>query len=324
MRRVLPALAALLAAGCGYVSEPLPPLANVPSRVMNLTAVQRGNRIVARFTVPHVTTEGMDIKGDLMLDLRIGSPTDPLQEDQWAAGATPVPRGSIHDGGATYEIPTAAWTGKDAVVGVRVIAGNGKSSRWSSLLTVPVVAPPDVPRDVRAQSTPGGVRLTWTARGMDFRIFRRTGVEPFMRMADAPQAPWTDASAEFGKTYGYQVQTIDKLADDHEAESDLSQEASITPADTFPPAVPAGLRATATSSSVELSWDPDSDADLAGYRVYRAGPGGPFEKIADVSAVPAYSDHAVEAGKTYRYSITAVDQSGNESERSPEAAVPVE
>jgi fibronectin type 3 domain-containing protein len=41
-----------------------------------------------------------------------------------------------------------------------------------------------------------------------------------------------------------------------------------------------------------------------------------MEKIADVSVVPSYSDRKVEAGKTYHYSISAVDQAGNESPRS--------
>jgi fibronectin type 3 domain-containing protein len=41
-----------------------------------------------------------------------------------------------------------------------------------------------------------------------------------------------------------------------------------------------------------------------------------MEKVADVSVVPSYSDRKVEAGKTYRYSVSAVDQAGNESPRS--------
>ena len=45
------------------------------------------------------------------------------------------------------------------------------------------------------------------------------------------------------------------------------------------------------------------------------GPGA-FEKLADVSQLPAYSDRAVEAGKLYRYAISALDHSGNESGRS--------
>ena len=60
----------------------------------------------------------------------------------------------------------------------------------------------------------------------------------------------------------------------------------------------------------------DTDADLAGYRVYRAAAGGAWQKLADVSAVPNYSDASGEHGKTYRYAISAFDKAGNESERS--------
>ena len=36
----------------------------------------------------------------------------------------------------------------------------------------------------------------------------------------------------------------------------------------------------------------------------------------ETSVVPAYSDRAVEAGKTYRYQVAAFDRAGNESARS--------
>jgi fibronectin type 3 domain-containing protein len=76
------------------------------------------------------------------------------------------------------------------------------------------------------------------------------------------------------------------------------------------------LIATPSPASVELSWESNTEPDLAGYRVYRSAGGGAFEKVADVSEIPAYSDHAVERGKTYRYAVTAMDKSGNESGRS--------
>ena len=60
------------------------------------------------------------------------------------------------------------------------------------------------------------------------------------------------------------------------------------------------------------------------YRVYRAQANGALEKIADVTAVPNYSDRKVEHGKSYRYAIAAVDRAGNESPRSApiEVAMP--
>jgi len=57
MRRFLTALAAVLS-GCGYVAGPLPPLANIPARVTDLAAVQRGGKLIVQFTVPQLTTEG--------------------------------------------------------------------------------------------------------------------------------------------------------------------------------------------------------------------------------------------------------------------------
>jgi len=44
---------------------------------------------------------------------------------------------------------------------------------------------------------------------------------------------------------------------------------------------------------------------------------GPFEKLAALIEAPTYTDRQVEAGKKYRYAISAVDLTGNESERSP-------
>jgi fibronectin type 3 domain-containing protein len=186
-----------------------------------------------------------------------------------------------------------------------------------------VVTPPQIPADVRAEATAQGVQLAWRAEGAAFRIFRRSGKEDFMPAGDASQSPWTDTSSVFGMPYTYRVQTILKLEDNREAESDLSAAISITPQDRFPPAVPIGLRATAAGDSVELSWEGNTEGDLAGYRVYRAEGAGAFQKIAD-SAIPAYADHAVEHGKSYRYEVTSLDQSGNESTPSPVADIALE
>jgi fibronectin type 3 domain-containing protein len=75
------------------------------------------------------------------------------------------------------------------------------------------------------------------------------------------------------------------------------------------------VRASASAGSIELSWESNDEPDLASYRIYRSVDGGGFERIGEVS-LPAYSDKGVQVGHTYRYQVTAVDQSGNESGRS--------
>lgn len=324
MRRWLPALASLTAASCGFVGEPLPPLANIPSAVMGMTAVERGDRIVATFIVPKLTTEGRMLKAVPALDLRIGPAKTPFDLNAWAAAATMEPEIPVENGIATYEIPAAPWVGKEVIVGVQVTGENGKSSGWSNLVTVPVVTPLQTPAGLHAGNTAPGVKLSWSGAGDDFRVFRRIGNGPFVAFADAPMPPWTDTTTAFGITYTYHLQAIQKLPGNHEAESDPSMDVSITPVDVFPPAVPSGLDAAATGTVVELSWQFDTDPDLAGYRIYRAGPGGQFQQIGETSGLPSFLDRTVMPGQTYRYAVSAFDRSGNESDRSApaEAMVP--
>jgi fibronectin type 3 domain-containing protein len=177
----------------------------------------------------------------------------------------------------------------------------------------------------RLENTAEGVKLDWDGPAGDFRVFRKTGDEQaFARLGDTQQQSYVDRSSEFGKSYTYLVQRVVKLAGNKEAESDPSSEIEITPKDTFPPLAPTGLRAPAAPASIELSWERNTETDLAGYRIYRSTDNGPFEKIADVGQIPSYSDRGVQRGKQYRYQIAAFDQSGNESPRSApvEATIP--
>jgi len=66
----------------------------------------------------------------------------------------------------------------------------------------------------------------------------------------------------------------------------------------------------------QLTWSPSPDADVAGYQIHRAGEEGAFTRIAETTA-PAWTDPALEAGKAYRYAVSAVDQRGNASALSP-------
>lgn len=88
-------------------------------------------------------------------------------------------------------------------------------------------------------------------------------------------------------------------------------------ADTTAPATPAGLAVTATSASaISLTWAPNTDADLAGYEVYREAVATPgYTKIASTTAT-SYSDTAVTAGTSYNYYVKAFDTSFNRSSAS--------
>jgi len=72
---------------------------------------------------------------------------------------------------------------------------------------------------------------------------------------------------------------------------------------------------------IDLVWAPVSDVDLDGYNVYRHEEGSAAVKVnTEPLKTPAYRDASVVSGKSYFYSVSAVDVRGNESARSEEAS----
>ena len=109
------------------------------------------------------------------------------------------------------------------------------------------------------------------------------------------------------------------------AEGEDSPPQKVFTKDIYPPAVPTGLQAVYSGPGqapfIDLLWAPVTDADLAGYNVYRReNEGRPAKINGDLVKTPAFRDTAVRPGKTYAYSVSAVDERGNESPRSEEAS----
>jgi endonuclease I/PKD repeat protein len=92
--------------------------------------------------------------------------------------------------------------------------------------------------------------------------------------------------------------------------------------DTTPPSAPTGLLATAGTGVINLDWNDNTEADLAGYTVYRAtAAAGPYAALnGALLAASTYADAAVTGGTTYWYVVTADDQTGNESAQSTSAS----
>lgn len=91
--------------------------------------------------------------------------------------------------------------------------------------------------------------------------------------------------------------------------------------DETPPAVPAGLAATAQSyNQIDLDWDDNSETDFSHYNVKRSTDmGGPYTQIATDLADSFYSDIDLPASTTYYYVVSAVDFFDNESDNSAES-----
>ena len=78
--------------GCGSVGEPLYPALKIPTRVSDLSAIERGGQIDVTFTIPAQTTEGLTMKTIGKIELRIGPNTEGAAFDvnRWASTAQQV------------------------------------------------------------------------------------------------------------------------------------------------------------------------------------------------------------------------------------------
>ena len=135
-----------------------------------------------------------------------------------------------------------------------------------------------------------------------------------------PRSPYRDSQFEFGQTYYYQVRAVFGKPG-HLAMSDASPAVKVTPRDVFPPAPPQGLQSIYSAGAVELVWTANTEADLAGYNVYRLENQTPQRVNKELVRTPIFRDTTAAPGKTLTYYVTAVDLSGNESKASRQEEV---
>ncbi|KKM75247.1 hypothetical protein LCGC14_1392230, partial [marine sediment metagenome] len=77
-----------------------------------------------------------------------------------------------------------------------------------------------------------------------------------------------------------------------------------------------GLSGAAWAESVTLAWNPNTESDLAGYKVYNGVASGVYGIVVDVKNVTQYTTSNLGSGTTYYWVVTAYDESGNESDYS--------
>lgn len=233
---------------------------------------------------------------------------------------------------------------------VEVLNRGARGAGPSNRVHIPAIMTLPAPADLAAQTNEDGVLLTWTSAGepaassgtqLRYRIYRRDeGTRKEMVAGEVPvgaagPAHFLDA-IEWEKTYLYRitvVSIVSRKGDDVQVEGDDRPALRVVAHDVFPPAVPVGLQAVYSGEGqkpfIDLIWAPVTSADLEGYNVFRSDANGADGKTmvntsvklnSELVKAPSYRDSAVSAGKTYVYSVSAVDARGNESARSEGAS----
>ena len=83
--------------------------------------------------------------------------------------------------------------------------------------------------------------------------------------------------------------------------------------DNLAPAAPAPLLGQFSGGTTSLHWGPNSEADLAGYRLYRGTTGSFLPGPGNLVAALSDTGYADASGTPHYYKLTAVDVHGNES-----------
>jgi predicted small lipoprotein YifL len=321
---ILPAIATVLwLTGCGYVGPVLPPSPDIPATVTDLTVVERGDQLVIAFHAQPHTTDGITIKRFTALDLRVGQNSEPFDYDRWAGQAKAyepslppkIDPDDPHPATISFSLPVADWVGQDVSIAVRAsMKKSGHFSAWSNRIRLKVVEPL-APPVVEATPTADGYKLTWPEQrtGLHYQIYRRGPTDKTaVDLGTAEKPEFIDATSQWDTPYSYTV-----VAVEGGAESLPSAPKDVNAPDTFPPPVTASVVALPGADSIDVSWSRSTASDFKGYYIYRSVNGGAFERQGGLTNLPTYGDRSVEHGKSYRYTVTAVDQKSNESARSP-------
>ena len=270
---------------------------------------------------PHPPTNLTATEGDGYLLLRWSAPADD--------GGAPITAYKIYRGEAPGGETLLAEVGDNVTLYNDTDVSNGRRYYYrvsavneigegepSEEVNATPAGVPSAPRNLTAVVGDGTVNLTWEAPEDDggaevvaYRVYRDGEF-----VARVEVMWYRDEGLENGRGYYYQVSAVNRMG-----EGELSEGVNATPIG--PPSAPRNVQAVQEKDGILLTWDPPEDdggSQITLYKILRDG--------AYYAAVPGntteFLDENVSAGRTYRYSVKAVNDAGM-SELSSEVLVEV-
>jgi fibronectin type 3 domain-containing protein len=202
----------------------------------------------------------------------------------------------------------------------------GKESKRSESVRVDVkdLIPPPPPENLKDSINNLNVILTWTDPRSDdivffniYRSIKSTG--PFVKLNPEPLPANTSAYKDIVPhpgPYYYYISSVD-LANNESACDPVFTEVH----DIVPPTQPLGLSAKADTGKINLHWQKNKEADLAGYLIYRTINRNERNNFILLNSDPVKEPNFTDilprnARNRFLYKIIAIDSSFNKSQAS--------
>jgi hypothetical protein len=321
------------------------------SRPANLTRID----IYAVNGAPSTMTDAEMVKrGTKVASVAVKAardPNDTVEKDEPAENAEPTVGEGLEQGAssAIEETVTASlleshasdrpFLGPPGLTELRTYIGvgvdrRGRLGQFSKRVSVPLQLPPAPPPPIAITYDEHTIVITWKpveVGASDERVLPSRSFGPLFpevsynlydaataaRLNDKPilENGYEDKRMTWGTNRCYLVRAVEFVAK-LPIESEPTGPTCQMLVDTFPPAPPKGLTAVATEGAINLIWDPNAEADLAGYVVLRAIGDEPLQRITSEPIADASFFDNVQRGLRFTYAVQAVDKAGNVSQPS--------
>ncbi len=327
--------------GCANPGPPRPPSLNLPEVVSTLFAERVGDEVHLRWTTSGKTTDGLAVRGAVTAVVCRRAVVKP------EASCAPVLRLPVSAGPsqAVDQLSPSLAAGAPSSLEYQVAllnSGGHTAGNSPVALTLRGAAPPRVGQ-LHVTASQEGAVLAWDesdvldstefhrVRSSDLPLKKQEGMarnkvetsDTLLRVAPG-KATALDRTAAMGERYTYTAQRVRSVTlAGHvlELRSALSAPVMLEMRDVFPPRRPIALEAVAEGEGVDLSWEPNTESDLAGYVVFRQEDGVSIQVSPVILLVPSFEDKTIRSGHTYSYIVVAVDLTGNRSSASEPAHV---
>lgn len=313
----------LFSTACGKKASPVPKGRPFPAPIADLSGAVKDSVLFLSFSIPSRNQDGSPLTNLAGFKIQKVCGTCVGGFEPFKDIRLTDTHGYTIGGGKLWVYDNDLQPGFEYVYRVIPYLKTGVYGDPSNLSAMKWQTPPDAPRDVKATPGDGAVQLNWTAQtDRLYNVYRFEGdTYPLFPLNDKPLPAdtFTDRGLQNGRTYRYEVRAL--IVDGGVPREGEGTAASGTPVDKTPPSPPKQLTATKKDGAVALTWTASPDIDVLGYNVYRIDNGGTAKLNSQPIMETMYVDARPGEKRYVSYFVTAVDNSGNESESSREAVI---